>query len=128
MTYDNLEALCAEQYAVNCRFDELAEKKRELDMAIAACKDSLKHLNKAIYATMMEVGVKSDHAGIYTVFWRDGADSIVVDEEGLPDEYARTKREPDKTKIKQALQTGALLNFAILQQGEPIVTVKLRGK
>lgn len=55
----------------------------------------------------------------------DGKDSVMVDNEvALPQGFTRTKTEPDKVAIGEALKRGEDVPGAYLQKGEPSLTVR----
>ena len=49
---------------------------------------------------------------------------IVTDEAALPKEYVRTKREPDRKKIGEALRAGDEISGAALSNPEPWLSVR----
>ena len=52
---------------------------------------------------------------------------IIVDEDSIPDEFMRIKKEPDKTKIKAALADGfASVPGAEMSNAEPILNVRTK--
>jgi hypothetical protein len=50
---------------------------------------------------------------------------IIANEKELPPEYLRTRVEPDKTAIKEALKAGALIPGAFLSNSEPSLSVRM---
>jgi len=50
---------------------------------------------------------------------------VIADEEAIPDTYWRTKREPNKTAIKDALRDGVTIPGAFLSNGEPALSVRM---
>jgi hypothetical protein len=55
----------------------------------------------------------------YVVNWSTPRQSVkVVDDAAVPDEFCRVKREPDKKKIKEELESGKAHNWASLEYGE----------
>lgn len=51
---------------------------------------------------------------------------IITDETVVPDEYCRFKREPNKSVIKTALETGEYIPGATLSNAEPTLTVRVK--
>lgn len=49
---------------------------------------------------------------------------VIANEAAIPDEFWRTTRAPDKTKIKEALKDGATIAGAFLSNQEPSLTVR----
>lgn len=55
----------------------------------------------------------------YVVGWSTPRQSVkIVDDAAVPDEFCRIKREPDKKKIKEELESGKAHNWASLEYGE----------
>lgn len=55
----------------------------------------------------------------YIVNWSTPRQSVkIVDDAAVPDEFCRVKREPDKKKIKEELESGKAHNWASLEYGE----------
>lgn len=50
---------------------------------------------------------------------------VIANEAAIPDEYWRTKREPNKTAIKDALRDGVTIPGAFLSNGEPALSVRM---
>lgn len=62
-----------------------------------------------------------------TLSIRNGTPKVIVtDEQKLPDNLFRIKREPDKIKIKEFLQTGANLVGAELSNAEPTLSIRTK--
>jgi hypothetical protein len=51
---------------------------------------------------------------------------VIVNEHELPESYWRVKREPDKTRIKTDLQDGTNVSGAMLSNGEPTLSVRIK--
>jgi len=51
---------------------------------------------------------------------------IITDETVVPDEYCRFKREPNKSVIKAALETGEHIPGATLSNAEPSLTIRTK--
>lgn len=55
----------------------------------------------------------------YVINWSTPRQSVkIVDEAAVPDEFCRIKREPDKKKIKEELESGKTHNWASMEFGE----------
>ena len=55
----------------------------------------------------------------YKIGWSTPRQSVkIVDDAAVPDEFCRIKREPDKKKIKEELESGKAHNWASLEYGE----------
>jgi Siphovirus Gp157 len=62
-----------------------------------------------------------------TISVRHGVPRVVItDEADLPGEYWRIKKEPDKTKIKQALESAASVPGASLSNSPDTITIRIR--
>ena len=65
-----------------------------------------------------------------TLYVQSGKNSVLMTapDDAVPSEFCRTKTvvEPDKTAIKDALESGAMFNFATLKRGEPTLGVRTR--
>lgn len=72
-------------------------------------------------------GLKKRELPIATFSVRAGTPRVViVNEEWLPDEFVRVKREPDKTAIKASLVIGMAVPGAALSNGEPTLSVRVK--
>jgi hypothetical protein len=88
-----------------------------------------KHLRSTAHYGLCEAGIKKLELPDFTVSRSAGRPSLIMTEEDankLPDEFVRIKREPDRAAIKEALQAGQELPFAILGNAEEILTVRGR--
>lgn len=54
------------------------------------------------------------------------AKTIITDEDRLPNEFVRIKREPDKIKIKAALSNGQTVPGATLSNVEPVLSIRTK--
>jgi Siphovirus Gp157 len=62
-----------------------------------------------------------------TISVRHGVPRVVItDEADLPGEYWRIKKEPDKIKIKQALESAAAVPGASLSNSPDTITIRIR--
>jgi Siphovirus Gp157 len=62
-----------------------------------------------------------------TISVRHGVPRVVItDEADLPGEYWRIKKEPDKIKIKQALESAAVVPGASLSNSPDTITIRIR--
>lgn len=51
---------------------------------------------------------------------------IVTQDESIPDDYCRMKREPNKAAIKAALEAGDHVPGAVLSNAEPVLMVRVK--
>lgn len=51
---------------------------------------------------------------------------MIIDEGAVPDDFCRFKREPDKTRIKEALQNTTFVPGATLSNVEPTLAIRTR--
>ena len=62
-----------------------------------------------------------------TISIRNGSPKvIVIDEEAIPETFIRIKREPDKARIKVALQDGGSVPGAALSNQEDYITIRTK--
>jgi hypothetical protein len=62
-----------------------------------------------------------------TAYFANGAiRTVIPDDTAVPDAFCRIKREPDKTKIKAALEAGERLNWASLEQSEKHLVIRTK--
>lgn len=75
---------------------------------------------------MEDAGIKKITKPDITISRRAIAPSVIItDESKIPSEYLRTKFEPDKTKIKEALKDGEPVPGAILSNGSETLALKI---
>lgn len=114
----------------------LQKEKRDtvtkLDIAIAEYEKAIAEYKAQIDAEMKANGVIEDiYEGNMTNFkvcYQKQPEKVVIDEDAVPDEYCRIKREPNKTAIKEMLQSGVQTNWARLERGEDKLTYKVVKK
>lgn len=119
----------------------LVDERQEADSMVAAVKERAKNLaeRQARFATksskiseimlglMQSAGLKNLPLPEATIAVRDGVQSVqIVDENLLTGTYLRTKTEPDKTAIKEALKAGQEVPGATLSNGGPSIQVKVK--
>lgn len=51
---------------------------------------------------------------------------IITDEHAVPDSLCRFKREPDKIKLKEELESGTAIDGAYLSNGEPALAIRVK--
>lgn len=51
---------------------------------------------------------------------------VVIDEDAIPDSYFRFSRSPDKTRIKDAIKAGEPVPGAVLSNGEPSLSLRVK--
>lgn len=120
-TYQNKLNACAcyiksMQYEIDAyKAEEAALKKRRASLERA--QDRLKDY---VMCNIEYVGgkLKTPQAVIST---RHSESVEILDEEALPDEFFRVKREPNKTAIKEAIKGGAAVEGAIIAQNVSLV-------
>ena len=84
-------------------------------------------ISEIMLGLMQESGLKKLELPEATISVRDGVPSVVItDETALPDSFIRTKTEPDKAAIKDALKAGQDVPGATLSNAGPSVTVRTR--
>lgn len=72
----------------------------------------------ALVALLEETGMPSVTARYHTAALAEaGAKVVITDEASLPDEFVRIKREPDKTKLRDALRAKREIPGAALSNG-----------
>jgi hypothetical protein len=88
-----------------------------------------KALRKIAYHLMVEAKAKKVELPEATLSIRQGTvRTEVPDDDAVPDEFCRFKREPDKARIKEHLQAcnGSPPNWAALVQSEPSLSVRTK--
>lgn len=84
----------------------------------------------AIAAFMDQCGLTKLERPEATLSLRQGAPAVVkaptFSADDLPDDLVRLKREPDAAAIKSALEAGREVPGAMLSNGAPILTVRVR--
>lgn len=98
--------------------------------AVNRAEKDLKDAWEAIEGIMAQTGeyeilLPGENGMDYKIAWSTPRQSVkIVDDAAVPDEFCRVKREPDKKKIKEELESGAKHNWAALEYGEKHLTWK----
>ena len=80
-----------------------------------------------LLAAMDALGyLRLEHPDLTISLGRGKAAGVITDETKLTDDYIRTRKEPDKTKIAEALQDGVVVEGAVLSNTLPTVTIRTR--
>lgn len=123
-----LHELTAKRDSEDAAYREAKAYADEVYARASEHKRNVEILEKAIIAEMLKDGVVSqiENGKYYNIFERESVE-ITGD---IPDDYARVKtlREPDKMKIRDALQTGELhgISWAAIRK-EKHITIKEHG-
>lgn len=86
-------------------------------------------LRQIAHFALCEAGIKKIEQPDFTATRSAGRRAVIVTEDNsdlIPDAYVRVKREVDKTKIKQALESGEDLSFAFLSNADEVLTVRAK--
>jgi hypothetical protein len=99
---------------------DMAERKKRFE----AKADTL----RAIAKTAMEgLGLPKLHAPDFTASLSGGRPPLIIaDEEAIPSQLCRIKREPDKTAIRKALEAGEVIPGAELGLSSSTLTVRTK--
>ncbi len=134
--YTNLPEMLAAMVrrAIDCEDQSQAVKERAKFMENRAgrLEATSYNLRAQIAWAMSEAGMKripSDALPEATVSLSDGRAPLVIpNEREVPDKYCRIKtvREPDKKLIRDELQAGERLSFALLGNAKPTLTIRTR--
>jgi hypothetical protein len=80
-----------------------------------------------MFKLLQEAGVRKVELPIATLSIRVGQQKVVItDEAELPDELVRIKREPDRVKIKQYIESGMEVPGATLSNREESLTIRVK--
>jgi hypothetical protein len=105
----------SEADALAIEIKRMTAKKKALEAKADRVQDYLSYCLKTI-------GQDKVKTSLFDVGFRKLPPSVVItDEAAIPDLLCRTKREPDKTAIKQAIQEGIEIAGAHLEAGERLV-------
>jgi len=84
-------------------------------------------IRQLMYKLMEVADLKKLELPEATLSMRNGTAKVnITDEHLLPDIYCRIKREADKTKIKQALESGEHIYGAELSNSEPQLSIRTK--
>lgn len=99
---------------------ELAERKSRLERRADACRSMAFQILDAanISSFVLPEATLTVQAGQRSV--------VITDEAKLPDKFIRTKREPDKTALKEALKSGETIDGAELSNATPYLTIRTK--
>lgn len=103
---------------IKAEIDRLSTKKSCLDNSVKKLKDSLEASMKATGKVKFKTDLFS-----FNIAKNGGKQPLDIYDE-VPEEYSVTKLEPDKEKIRQALESGQPLSFAILQERGESLKIK----
>jgi len=106
-------ALAAEDAVAAAKADMVAaqERKQRAEAAEEAAR-------AALVALLEETGMPAVTARYHTATLSEASAKVVItDEAALPDEFIRVKREPDKTKLRDALRGKRVIPGAALSNG-----------
>ena len=74
---------------------------------------------------MEAAGVKKLTLPVATVNITNVSPSVMIlDESAIPDDFMRIKKEPNKTAIKAALETGQSIAGAVMSNGSTTVSIR----
>jgi len=83
------------------------------------------YLREELLQIMDALERKSFVAPFATASVRAGTASVLIlDEQALPEEYIRTRREPDRTKLLEDLKVGVVIEGAMLSNGAPTIALR----
>lgn len=104
--------------ALDDKIKALQAEKKRLSADIEEFKDTLRD-------AMYQNGVSEIEApGMFKFKVAKPSPVVAIEnEDTLPDEYVRIKREADKTALKKALQSGAEIEGVSLKEGKPRLTI-----
>jgi len=84
-------------------------------------------LRALAYKMMEQAGVRKIELPAATLSIRAGTPKvIVIDEEMLPPQFIRVRREPDRVAIKQAFADGQPVPGAELSNAEPVLAMRVK--
>jgi Siphovirus Gp157 len=96
---------------------ELQERKARLERREYA-------LRSLIFKIMQTAELRKAELPEATLSIRNGIQKVVIfDERVIPDEFMRVKKEPDKTRIKAALQAHENVAGVALSNSEPVLAI-----
>lgn len=109
-----IKQLSADAEAIDKEAKRLTERKATIDNRVKQMKESL---TKAMILT----GKTKFKTDLFSFNVQKNTPTTVIDdEEAIPEEFWRVKREVDKSKIKDALKEGKEFKWAHLEQGEGV--------
>jgi len=124
----DLEAKSANYVAVIQQLEMEADKAEELEKHFKEQKEirdnAVKRMKARLLYAMTELDKKEIAAGNFTIKIQNNGGKLKMNlrEEEVPDNYRMVVLQPDKDKIRKALESGATLSFAELEpRGKHIV-------
>ena len=101
---------------------ELTKELRERQARFEAKEE----FNRSLILKLMEMaGVKKLTLPVATVNITNVSPSVMIlDESAIPDAFMRIKKEPNKTAIKAALETGQAISGAVMSNGSTTVSIR----
>lgn len=106
--------------AIATRIAELEQRQRRYEKREQAMRD-------LAFKMLQAADTKKVELPIATLSTTSGKPKVViVNEDALGDFYMRTKKEPDKAKIKAALETGEQVPGACLSNAEPYLSIRVK--
>jgi hypothetical protein len=107
--------------------DGTIEYRNELDERIARLERREYALRALIFKVMNTAELKKAELAEATLSIRAGQQKVVVvNEDELPEEFIRVKREPDKVRIKAALTAHEQVPGAALSNAEPLLAITIK--
>lgn len=84
-------------------------------------------LRELMFSIMQAAGLPKVERPTATLSIRKGSMKVIVpDDEAVPDRFCEFKRSVSKTKLKEALEAGETLNYAVLERGPEILAVRTK--
>ena len=133
---DTLEALTGEleikgagYVAVIQQLDMEAKKAKEIAEAFKMKADArinaIGRMKDALKVAMTRIGTDKIDAGDYTIkLQKNGGKQPMLITDEVPNDYLKVIYEPDKEKIRQALEEGTELSFAHLEERGKHIAIK----
>lgn len=107
-----LEACCAVYKNMQAERDIVANEIKRLRAKQEVLENKLDNFKRYIENNMLP-GEKWTN-GVHKLSWRSSESVEITNEEFLPDDFWRIKKEPDKTAIKTAFKNGEKVTGAVL--------------
>jgi hypothetical protein len=99
----------------------------ELDARLKRYERRQAALRELAFKVMQAADLKKAERPAATLSVRAGTPKVVItDEDAVTDDYCRFKREPDKTAIKAVLAAGGYVHGAMLSNGEPSLSIRVK--
>ena len=110
-----IKELTARKEALDAEVARLQNRSRTIDNNIKRIKENLTFCMVAIDKRKIKTDLFS-----FSVQKNQASVKFDIPEEEVPDEYMRIKKEPDKTSIKKAIESGEEITWAHLEQSEGV--------